>query len=319
MMKVIRVIFFILVVALSYYFFPQQWVQNPGMGVVLSAGIAMMLIGLEYFLSRLGTFYFLSFLISLFVAFVFTIIVNIFFKNQRLIVNPQVLNLGSLVVFLYLCFCASLKLLKAKFMAGKSLRSEIIIMDTSAIIDGRIADIWATKFLSARLLIPRFVLKELQRIADSQDPLKRARGRRGLDILNRMRKAKIDIIIDDQDFPEIKEVDAKLVQMAKLYNAPILTTDYNLNKVAELQGVTVLNINDLANALRPVFLPGERLKIRVVKEGKEHNQGVGYLEDGTMVVVEEARHLIGNFLDVEVKSVLQTSAGRIIFTRRVNH
>lgn len=319
MMKAVRVIFFILIVGISYYIFPHHWAQSPVIGAILGVGIASILVGIEYFLSHLGPIQFLSFLVSIFVALVFTVIVNIFSKNLGFNINPQVLNVGSFIIFLYLCLSASLRLLRAKFITGKSLRSEIIIVDTSAIIDGRIADIWATKFLSARLLIPRFVLKELQRIADSQDPLKRARGRRGLDILNRMRKAKIDIVIDEQDFPEIKEVDAKLVQLAKLYNAPILTTDYNLNKVAELQGITVLNINDLANALRPVFLPGERLKIRVVKEGKEHNQGVGYLEDGTMVVVEDARHLIGNLLDVEVKSVLQTSAGRIIFTRRINH
>ncbi len=319
MMKVIRILFLLAIVSAGFYLFPSIWNQNPVKAVTLSIAVGAGVILIEYLFTRLSAVYFISFLISMFVAFIFTIVVGIFLKNIEFSVNPSALNIISFIIFFYLCLSASVRLLRAKLIAGKSLKSEIIIIDTSAIIDGRIADIWATKFISSRLLIPRFVLKELQRIADSQDPLKRVRGRRGLDILNKMRKSKIDIVIDDQDFPDIKEVDAKLVQLAKMYNAPILTTDYNLNKVAELQGVTVLNINDLANALRPVFLPGERLKIRVVKEGKEYNQGVGYLEDGTMVVVEEARHLIGNVLDVEVKSVLQTSAGRIIFTRRVNN
>ncbi len=319
MMKAIRILFLLVVISASFYLFPSIWNQNPVKAVILSVAVGGGVILVEYLFTRLSPVYFISFLISMFVAFIFTIVVNIFLKNMEFQVNPLALNIMSFIIFFYLSLSASVRSLRAKLIAGKSLKSEIIIIDTSAIIDGRIADIWATKFISSRLLIPRFVLKELQGIADSQDPLKRVRGRRGLDILNRMRKSKIDIVIDDQDFPDIKEVDAKLVQLAKIYNAPILTTDYNLNKVAELQGVTVLNINDLANALRPVFLPGERLKIRVVKEGKEYNQGVGYLEDGTMVVVEEARHLIGNVLDVEVKSVLQTSAGRIIFTRRINN
>lgn len=318
-MKVLRILFLLVVISVSFYLFPSVWKQNPIKAGILSIAVGAGVVLIEYLFAHLSPVYFISFLISMFVAFIFTIVVDIFLQNIELRIDSLSLNILSFIIFFYLCLSAGIRSLRAKLIAGKSLKSEIIIIDTSAIIDGRIADIWATKFISSRLLIPRFVLKELQRIADSHDPLKRVRGRRGLDILNRMRKSKIDIIIDDQDFPEIKEVDAKLVQLAKIYNAPILTTDYNLNKVAELQGVTVLNINDLANALRPVFLPGERLKIRVVKEGKEHNQGVGYLEDGTMVVVEDARYLIGNVLDVEVKSVLQTSAGRIIFTRKINN
>jgi uncharacterized protein YacL len=193
---------------------------------------------------------------------------------------------------------------------------QLVILDTSVIIDGRIADICQTKFIGGRLIIPRFVLKELQQVADSQDPLKRNRGRRGLDILNKMQKSpNMDIKIADEDFAEITEVDAKLIKMATVLGGKIVTNDYNLNKIAELQGVVVLNINDLASALRPVVLPGEIMQIRINKEGKEYNQGVAYLDDGTMVVVDNARYLIGQNIKVVVTSVLQTSAGRMIFAK----
>jgi uncharacterized protein YacL len=195
-------------------------------------------------------------------------------------------------------------------------KDDVILMDTSVIIDGRVADMLHTKFVEGRLVIPRFVLKELQQIADSQDVLKRNRGRRGLDILNKLQKSpEFDVRIQEDDFPEMKEVDAKLVKLAKLLGAKILTNDFNLNKVAELQGVTVLNINELANALRPIVLPGEVMEVRITKEGKEHNQGIAYLDDGTMIVVDNARQLIGQSMSVIVTSVLQTSAGRMIFAR----
>ncbi len=191
---------------------------------------------------------------------------------------------------------------------------ENFILDTSVIIDGRITDLCQTNFVEGRLIIPRFVLKELQQIADSSDALRRNRGRRGLDILNRIQKiSRIDVKIHDDDFPDIAEVDSKLVKLAKVLDAKVFTNDFNLNKVAELQGVTVLNINELANALKPIVLPGELLEVKIVKEGKEHNQGVAYLDDGTMIVVEEGRRLIGQSLVVAVTSVLQTSAGRMIF------
>ena len=195
-------------------------------------------------------------------------------------------------------------------------KEDVILLDTSVIIDGRVADILQTRFIEGRLVIPRFVLKELQQIADSQDALKRNRGRRGLDILNKIQKtATFDVRIQEEDFPDVKEVDAKLVKLAKLLSAKIFTNDFNLNKVAELQGIAVLNINELANALRPVVLPGEMMEVRVSKEGKEHNQGVAYLDDGTMVVIDNSKHLIGQTTKVVVTSVLQTSAGRMIFAR----
>lgn len=197
---------------------------------------------------------------------------------------------------------------------GSPSRSKIL--DTSVIIDGRIADICETGFLEGPLLVPQFVLKELQHIAGSSDALKRNRGRRGLDILQRMQKnLTIDIQIVDYDFPKIREVDAKLVALGKMLKGTVLTNDFNLNKVAELQGVPVLNIHQLANAVKPVVLPGEIMNVYVMKEGKEYGQGVAYLDDGTMVVVDHARKYLGKNIDVAVTSVLQTTAGRMIFTR----
>ena len=193
---------------------------------------------------------------------------------------------------------------------------DVVLLDTSVIIDGRIVDICKTRFLGPKIIIPKFVLRELQQIADSTDPIKRQRGRRGLEILNTIQKESgMDITIHEQDFSETSEVDAKLVLLAKLLEAKILTVDFNLNRVASIQGIKVLNINELANALKPVVFPGEEMHIKLIKEGKEHNQAVGYLDDGTMVVVEDARRLIGQDVKVSVTSVLQTQAGRMIFTK----
>jgi len=193
--------------------------------------------------------------------------------------------------------------------------SEYKILDTSVIIDGRISDVCDTGFLDGALIVPRFVLDELQLIADSSDSMKRSRGRRGLDILNKMQKsAGIRIEITDQDFPKIKGVDAKLVALAKKKNGKIITNDFNLNKVAELQGIKILNVNELANSLKPVVLPGETITVKIIKEGKEPGQGVAYLEDGTMVVVDNASKLLGQNAQVVVTSVLQTTAGRMIFS-----
>ena len=206
-----------------------------------------------------------------------------------------------------------------RLMKGQAMETNQKILDTSVIIDGRIADICETGFIEGTLIVPQFILQELQHIADSADSLRRARGRRGLDILHRMQKmSNIDVKIVEEDFPQIKEVDAKLVALAKMLDAKVLTNDFNLNKVAALQGVTVLNINELANALKPVVLPGETMRVFVLKEGKEHNQGVAYLDDGTMVVVENGRRFIGKNIDVSVTSVLQTTAGRMIFSKPKN-
>jgi uncharacterized protein YacL len=188
------------------------------------------------------------------------------------------------------------------------------LLDTSVIIDGRIADIAETGFLDGVLVIPQFVLRELQLVADSADSLKRNRGRRGLDILQRIQKiANLSVQIVEDDFPGIREVDMKLIELAKELEAKIITNDFNLNKVAQLQGVEVLNINELANSLKPIVLPGEAMKVFILKEGKEYNQGVAYLDDGTMVVVDNARKMIGKTIDIAVTSVLQTTAGKMIF------
>lgn len=192
---------------------------------------------------------------------------------------------------------------------------EIKLLDTSVIIDGRISDIANTGFISGTLVVPKFVLNEIQALADSQDPIKRSRARRGLDVLNKLKEIHtIDLKISSRDFNEVKGVDAKLISLARELHASIVTNDYNLNKIAKLEGIPILNLNDLANALKPVLLPGEEFELEVIKEGKENNQGVGYLPDGTMVVVANGIRLIGKMIQVKVTSILQTSAGRIIFT-----
>ncbi len=200
------------------------------------------------------------------------------------------------------------------FGGEKSGKKSYKILDTSVIIDGRISDIAETGFLDGLIVIPQFVLRELQLVADSADSLKRNRGRRGLDILQRLQKtASVQIQIVEDDFPSVREVDMKLIELAKLYEGKIITNDFNLNKVAQLQGVAVLNINELANSLKPIVLPGEVMRVFILKEGKEYNQGVAYLDDGTMVVIDNARKMIGKTIDISVTSVLQTTAGKMIF------
>jgi uncharacterized protein YacL len=197
---------------------------------------------------------------------------------------------------------------------GRSEHPRRKILDTSVIIDGRVPDICDAGFIEGVLVAPQFILNELQHIADSSDPLKRARGRRGLDILNRLQKnPQVQFEILDKDFPKIKEVDSKLIALAKEIEADVLTNDFNLNKVAQIQGVNVLNINQLANAVKPIVLPGESLSVTIAKQGKEKGQGVAYLEDGTMVVVEQGEYLLNKSIEVTVTSILQTPAGRMIF------
>jgi len=248
-------------------------------------------------------------------------------KCIKLIPMPATAYLSmQLVLMIILCYLGVVVAIQGKDefsviipyvqFKRQDMREETIILDTSVIIDGRIADIGKTGFLEGRFIVPRFVLKELHQIADSADPLRRNRGRRGLDMLNKIKNNSASgIKIEDEDFAEIKDVDAKIVKLAKLMNAKILTNDYNLNKVAQLEGVHILNVNELANALKTVVLPGEIMQVKIVKEGKEKSQGIGYLEDGTMVVVDHARHLIGKAANVTITSALQTSAGRMIFAR----
>ncbi|HEX8189838.1 MAG TPA: TRAM domain-containing protein [Pyrinomonadaceae bacterium] len=200
--------------------------------------------------------------------------------------------------------------------SDKATRRDVKILDTSVIIDGRIADVAETGFLSGTIVIPQFILRELQQVADSPDSSKRQRGRRGLDMLNRLQgNPTLDIQVVDTDFPAVKEVDLKLLELSKSLDGVVVTNDFNLNKVAQLHGIQVLNINELANSLKPVVLPGEAMRVFILKEGKEYNQGVAYLDDGTMVVVDNARRMIGKNADIAVTSVLQTTAGKMIFGR----
>ncbi|MBI4379205.1 MAG: TRAM domain-containing protein [Nitrospinae bacterium] len=258
---------------------------------------------------------------GLFIANLFTYSLSIpFIGNEstfliNILINTIFGYLG-LVIGAKKSYSFDLSNYRTIFRGNKSIENNIKILDTSVIIDGRIADICETGFLEGQIIIPQFILKELQQIADSSDAMKRNRGRRGLDILQKIQKnADLDIKIVDDDFPKIREVDGKLVALCQKIGGMIVTNDFNLNKVAELQGVTVLNINQLANAVKPVVLPGETMTIYILKEGKEHNQGIGYLDDGTMVVVDNARKEIGKSVEAIVSSVLQTTAGRMIFTR----
>src|SRR4030043_1131404 len=237
--------------------------------------------------------------------------------------DMRTISFGLMAVFGYAGFLMGLSKGKGisiagifRLFRGQGIEEKLKILDTSVIIDGRIADVCETGFLEGVFILPQFILQELQHVADSADTIKRARGRRGLDILHKVQKmSNVTVRIVDEDFPKIKEVDSKLVALAKLLNAKVITNDFNLNKVAELQGVSVLNINELASSLKPVVLPGETMKVFILKEGKEYNQGVAYLDDGTMVVVENGRRLIGKNADVTVTSVLQTTAGRMIFSK----
>lgn len=203
-----------------------------------------------------------------------------------------------------------------RFFKEKSIGRSYKLLDTSVIIDGRISDICNATFIEGTLIVPQFILLELQMVADSSDDVKRQRGRRGLEVLDHLQKSsQVNVTITEMDFPDIKEVDSKLIEMAKQMDAKIVTNDFNLNKVAQLQGIPVLNINELANALKPVVLPGESIQAFILKEGKEPDQGVAYLDDGTMVVVDNSRKMIGQTVDITVTSVLQTTVGKMIFGR----
>ena len=242
-------------------------------------------------------------------------------------VDPETLSFVQVSLFLFMGYVGlvmgankgdllNLSALGGFFGGERRSGKNYKILDTSVIIDGRVADVCETGFVDGILLIPQFVLRELQQVADSADSLKRNRGRRGLDILQRIQKMSgIEVQILEKDFPHIREVDLKLIELAKELEAKIVTNDFNLNKVAQLQDVPVLNINELANSLKPIVLPGEIMKVFILKEGKEYNQGVAYLDDGTMVVVDNARKMIGKTIDTSVTSVLQTTAGKMIFGR----
>jgi len=248
--------------------------------------------------------------------------------GQAFPANRDTVPFLQVMILLWMTYCGMVigankgEMLNLKALGGM-FGSEIVIpkedlkiLDTSVIIDGRIADIAETGFIEGTFIIPQFVLRELQLVADSADSLKRNRGRRGLDILSRIQKnPDLHIRIVEEDFPQVRDVDMKLLELAKLMNGKVVTNDFNLNKVAQIHGVEVLNINELANSLRPVVLPGELMKVFILKEGKEHSQGIAYLDDGTMVVVDNARKMISKTIEISVTSVLQTTAGKMIFGR----
>jgi uncharacterized protein YacL len=296
-------------------------------GALIGFSIALLIVAFEFGIDRVP-------LDTLIAGVIGTIVGLIFAKLIKWVLYemdaPKIYELAqSYSLLLYVCSAylglfvavkkkSELDLLDRDIIVKGSKKKQLNthVVDTSVLIDGRIADVCESKFLSGTLVVPRFILTELQAIADSADPARRAKGRRGMEILTRLQEnPELPVKIFDKDFPEMKEVDSKLVALAKDLGAKILTTDFNLNKIASIQGATVLNVNDLASALKPVVLPGEQMSIFIVKEGKERDQGIGYLDDGTMVVIEEGRRHMGQKVSVLVTSILQTSAGRMIFTK----
>lgn len=289
-------------------------------GGALGIGIAVIFVTLEIWLSSRPRRHVIAGALGLLLGLgVATLLSLLLVVNLSPMVR-SVITLGLAIVFSYLGVILLIRKLPEHWFNRVDLEhvegGERKILDTSVIIDGRVADLTTVGFLEGDLVVPKFVLDELQLIADSSDALKRNRGRRGLDILNDMQKKLGErVTIDPTDFPELDEVDSKLVKLAMTTGGKVVTNDFNLNKVAELQGVDVLNINELANALKPVYIAGERMRVKLIKEGTEPGQAVGYLDDGTMVVVDRGRELINKEVEVVVTSVLQTSAGRMIFTK----
>jgi len=315
-------ILFVLIVAVACYVIqpfglPQQY--DGVLGIVLGLGVILFewrlrLVSLKRLIgAAIGS------ILGILGAYLFALIIRSVVTDDH---TQRFLQLMVMLLMAYVGLIVgankgdllNLSALGGIFGGEKQGKKSYKILDTSVIIDGRIADIAETGFLDGVIVIPQFVLRELQLVADSADSLKRNRGRRGLDILQRLQKvASLNIQIVEDDFPAVREVDLKLIELAKLYEGKIITNDFNLNKVAQLQGVEVLNINELANSLKPIVLPGETMRVFILKEGKEYNQGVAYLDDGTMVVVDNARKMISKTIDIQVTSVLQTTAGKMIF------
>lgn len=312
----------------SLYFVDKAFYIILGVAAIAGVVALLVLILVEYVLHTFSARMFAAATIGLIVGFTLGHLINLAYGALHItaldeyshIITPLIYHLsGFFVMMFFVINYDEITFLDKIISPDEENSDEKIaykILDTSVIIDGRIADICDTGFIEGILVIPNFVLNELQMIADSADSIKRNRGRRGLDILNKMQKDQsIMVKITDMDFADINEVDAKLVKLAKIMNAKVITNDFNLNKVAEFHGVPVLNINQLSNALKPVVLPGEEMRVALIKEGKDQNQAIGYLDDGTMVVVENGRKRLNDEVDVTVTSVLQTTAGRMIFTR----
>lgn len=316
-----RIIFFLIFVAGGYMLGLREGMNYQGL--LWGAGVGIIALIIEYVLTMIGFGTVLGGLIGLSIGLLFAKLIYLPIKTIFTNIDGSYVNLIFNTLFGYSGLLLGLRAGKdftltniVKAFRSRTEEENPKIIDTSVIIDGRIVDVCEAGFLEGTFIIPQFILQELQHIADSTDSLRRTRGRRGLDMLHKIQKmTNITVKIIDEDFPKINEVDAKLVALARLLGAKIITNDFNLNKVAELQGVTVLNLNELANAVKPVVLPGEKMNIFIAKEGKELNQGVGYLDDGTMVVVDNARKMINQQVDVIVTSVLQTTAGRMIFAK----
>jgi uncharacterized protein YacL len=317
----IRLLFVVVVAVVSYELRPFELAKVSSLIVGIVIGVVAVLF--EMRLRRVSLKRLIGAAIGSLLGILGAYLFSVVIRNSIADVHTQ--SFMQLVVMLLMAYIGlvvgankgdllNLAALGGVFGGEKQGKKIFKILDTSVIIDGRIADIADTGFLDGVIVIPNFVLRELQLVADSADSLKRNRGRRGLDILQRIQKiVSLQVQIVEDDFPAIREVDQKLIELAKLYEGKILTNDFNLNKVAQLQGVEVLNINELANSLKPIVLPGEIMKVFILKEGKEYNQGVAYLDDGTMVVVDNARKMIGKTIDITVTSVLQTTAGKMIF------
>ncbi len=298
-------------------------------GILIGVGVGLLLILIEIMVEKISLGSIIAGVIGIVVGLISAKLLEytvFLMDNLRLTTFFDTYSLLIKIILSYTGFIVALRkkeelsiLDKDIFFSGKGRKGENFkILDTSAIIDGRIADIIETKFLSGVLIVPQFVLDELQNIADASDTLRRAKGRRGLDVLDRLQKELfLPIKIYEGDYPEIDEVDRKLLKLAEDLNFEIITTDYNLNKVAKLHGIVVLNVNDLSNALKPIFLPGEKMNVFIVKEGKERKQGIAYLDDGVMVVVEDGKSFLNKRICVIVTSILQTPAGRMIFAKFV--
>jgi uncharacterized protein YacL len=302
-----------------------DFVSNGTLGAIIGFGFGGILIGIDEMLKGFSLRAFSATTFGLFVGSLSALLIDHSGLFEHAADDTRwLIRLGLFLGFGYIGMVLAMRSNKEDFsliipyvrFSPQNKPDNLLLLDTSVIIDGRIADIAETGFIDGAIVIPQFVLRELQLVADSSDSMKRNRGRRGLDVLQRIQKmAQLNVQILEDDFPNVREVDMKLIELAKVYDCKIVTNDFNLNKVAQLHGVEVLNINELANALKPVVLPGEIIRVFILKEGKEYNQGVAYLDDGTMVVVDNARKMISKTVDVSVTSVLQTTAGKMIFGR----
>jgi len=315
--------FFLLIIAFVGFFIGSSFLHPlAGLGCGVAAGVVLIL--LEVSLKRVSVRGLSSMVFGLLLGlFMATLISDIL---ALLPLGEFVHSLSRVILTLIFSYLGAIMALRGKDefhviipyvrFKRQDIDEGIVVVDTSALIDGRILDVYKTNFFSGRLLVPRFVLGELQRLADSEDDIKRQRGRRGMDFLRNMQKdSSLDLTIHEDDVPGDLDVDAKLVRLAKILDARICTVDYNLGRAAAIQGVTVLNINELATAVRQTLFPGDDLEVRLVKEGKEPNQAVAFTDEGTMIVVADARHLIGKKVKVKIASLLQTQGGRMIFAK----